>query len=69
MLRAFTLPPVEGDSVEIAGLPLTVTRMEGARILQVGLLLPRLEGDSGGRLWPRRRKDGGARSGDGAEAE
>ncbi|MCY1221977.1 K(+)/H(+) antiporter NhaP2 [compost metagenome] len=69
MLRAFTSPPVEGDSVEIAGLPLTVTRMEGAQILQVGLLLPRLEGDSGGRLWPRRKKDGGARSGEGAEAE
>jgi cell volume regulation protein A len=69
MLRAFTSPPVEGDSVEIAGLPLTVTRMEGAQILQVGLLLPRLEGDSGGRLWPRRKKDGGARSGEGTEAE
>lgn len=69
MLRVFTSPPVEGDSVEIAGLPLTVTRMEGAQILQVGLLLPRLEGDSGGRLWPRRKKDGGARSGEGAEAE
>ncbi|MGX6571482.1 potassium/proton antiporter [Cupriavidus necator] len=69
MLRAFTSPPVEGDSVAIAGLPLTVTRMEGAQILQVGLLLPRLDGDSGGRLWPRRRKDGAERSGEGAEAE
>ncbi|MDK3022597.1 potassium/proton antiporter [Cupriavidus taiwanensis] len=56
MQRAFTSPPVEGDSVEIAGLPLTVTRMEGAQIVQVGLLLPRLEGDSGGKLWVRRRK-------------
>jgi cell volume regulation protein A len=69
MQRVFTSPPVEGDSVEIAGLPLTVTRMEGAQILQVGLLLPRLEGDSGGRLWPHRRKDGAGRSGEGAEAE
>ncbi|NUO86922.1 MAG: potassium/proton antiporter, partial [Cupriavidus sp.] len=56
MQRVFTSPPVEGDSVEIAGLPLTVTRMEGAQIVQVGLLLPRLEGDSGGKLWGRRRK-------------
>ncbi|EON17115.1 NhaP-type Na+/H+ and K+/H+ antiporter [Cupriavidus sp. GA3-3] len=69
MQRAFTSPPVEGDSVAIAGLPLTVTRMEGAQILQVGLLLPRLDGDSGGRLWPRRRKDGAERGGEGAEAE
>ncbi|MFS8973233.1 potassium/proton antiporter [Cupriavidus necator] len=60
MQRVFTSPPVEGDSVEIAGLPLTVTRMEGAQILQVGLLLPRLEGDSGGRLWQRRSKVGAA---------
>ncbi|MBF6986805.1 MULTISPECIES: potassium/proton antiporter [Cupriavidus] len=57
MLRVFTSPPVEGDSVEIAGVPLTVTRMEGAKILQVGLLLPRLEGDSGGKLWVRRRRE------------
>ncbi|WP_427310673.1 potassium/proton antiporter [Cupriavidus sp. H39] len=57
MQRVFTSPPVEGDSVEIAGLPLTVTRMEGAQILQVGLLLPRLEGDSGGKLWVRRRRE------------
>lgn len=69
MQRAFTSPPVEGDSVAIAGLPLTVTRMEGAQILQVGLLLPRLDGDSGGRLWPRRRKEGAERGGEGAEAE
>lgn len=55
MQRVFTSPPVEGDSVEIAGLPLTVMRMEGPQILQVGLLLPRLEGDSGGRLWKRRK--------------
>ncbi|NOV25458.1 potassium/proton antiporter [Cupriavidus necator] len=57
MQRVFTSPPVEGDSIEIAGLPLTVTRMEGAQILQVGLLLPRLEGDSGGKLWLRRRRE------------
>ncbi|MCY1297722.1 K(+)/H(+) antiporter NhaP2 [compost metagenome] len=56
MQRVFTSPPVEGDSVEIAGVPLTVTRMEGAEIVQVGLLLPRLEGDSGGKLWARRRR-------------
>ncbi|AGW91461.1 MULTISPECIES: potassium/proton antiporter [Cupriavidus] len=55
MQRVFTSPPVEGDSVEIAGLPLTVMRMEGPQILQVGLLLPRLEGDSGGRIWKRRK--------------
>ncbi|WP_354683972.1 potassium/proton antiporter [Cupriavidus necator] len=61
MQRVFTSPPVEGDSVEIAGLPLTVTRMEGAQIIQVGLLLPRLEGDSGGRIWRRRQKDEAAR--------
>jgi cell volume regulation protein A len=41
MLRAFVSPPVEGDTVEIAGLRLMVTRMEGRRIVQVGLLLPR----------------------------
>ncbi|MEM5427262.1 potassium/proton antiporter [Cupriavidus oxalaticus] len=57
MQRVFTSPPVEGDSVEIAGLPLTVTRMEGAEIVQVGLLLPRLDGDSGGKLWVRRRRE------------
>ncbi|MBP0634748.1 potassium/proton antiporter [Cupriavidus sp. AcVe19-6a] len=57
MQRMFTSPPVEGDSVVIAGVPLTVTRMEGAEIVQVGLLLPRLEGDSGGKLWVRRRRE------------
>ena len=41
MLAAFRSPPVEGDALEIAGLRLTVTRMDGPRILQVGLLLPR----------------------------
>jgi len=41
MQKAFTSPPVEGDAVEIAGLKLTVTRMDGPRIIQVGLLLPR----------------------------
>jgi len=44
MLRAFTSPPVEGDAVEIAGLKLTVIRMNGPRIVQVGLLLPRKPG-------------------------
>ncbi|MGT2492780.1 hypothetical protein ACU4GD_25470 [Cupriavidus basilensis] len=29
--------------MEIAGLKLTVTRMDGPRIIQVGLLLPRAE--------------------------
>ncbi|MDF3836578.1 potassium/proton antiporter [Cupriavidus basilensis] len=43
MQEAFTSPPVEGDAVEIAGLKLTVTRMDGPRIMQVGLLLPRTE--------------------------
>jgi len=57
MQGMFTSPPVEGDSVVIAGVPLTVTRMEGAEIVQVGLLLPRLEGDSGGKLWVRRRRE------------
>ncbi|NYH98174.1 potassium/proton antiporter [Cupriavidus plantarum] len=41
MLAAFPSPPVEGDAVEVAGLRLTVTRMEGPRIVQAGLLLPR----------------------------
>ena len=41
MQAAFTSPPVEGDTVEIGGLALTVTRMDGPRIIQVGLLLPR----------------------------
>ncbi|MCY0856093.1 potassium/proton antiporter [Cupriavidus sp. D39] len=41
MQEAFTTPPVEGDAVEIAGLKLTVMRMDGPRIIQVGLLLPR----------------------------
>ncbi len=41
MLVVFPSPPVEGDAVEIAGLRLTVTRMDGPRIVQVGLLLPR----------------------------
>jgi cell volume regulation protein A len=43
MQKAFTSPPVEGDAVEIAGLKLTVTRMDGPRIIQVGLLLPRAQ--------------------------
>ncbi|WP_020206513.1 potassium/proton antiporter [Cupriavidus sp. WS] len=41
MQATFTSPPVEGDTVEIGGLALTVTRMDGPRIIQVGLLLPR----------------------------
>lgn len=41
MLRAFASPPVEGDNVTIAGLVLTVVRMDGSRIVEVGLLLPR----------------------------
>lgn len=41
MLARFPSPPVEGDSVAVAGLHLTVTRMEGHRIAQAGLLLPR----------------------------
>lgn len=41
MLAVFRSPPVEGDALEIAGLRLTVTRMDGPRIVQVGLLLPR----------------------------
>lgn len=41
MLAAFPSPPVEGDAVAVAGLRLTVTRMDGPRIVQVGLLLPR----------------------------
>ncbi|KWR78639.1 potassium/proton antiporter [Cupriavidus sp. IDO] len=57
MQQVFTSPPVEGDSVEIAGLRLTVTRMDGARIIQVGLLLPRLEGERPAHRWPRKRKD------------
>ena len=43
MTDAFASPPVEGDSVEIAGMVLTVTAMEGPRITQVGFLLPRAE--------------------------
>ncbi|AZG13718.1 potassium/proton antiporter [Cupriavidus pauculus] len=55
MLAAFPSPPVEGDTVEIAGLRLSVTRMEGPRIVQVGLLLPRNAAeearDDKARLW------------------
>ncbi|MBV8271671.1 MAG: potassium/proton antiporter [Cupriavidus sp.] len=58
MLAAFESPPVEGDAVEIAGLRLTVTRMDGQRIMQVGLLLPRsvtADADDGNRHGWRRR--------------
>jgi cell volume regulation protein A len=67
MLAVFQSPPVEGDAVEIAGLRLTVTRMDGARIVQVGLLLPRsvvAEADDGkGHGWHRHnraRQEGGS---------
>jgi len=56
MQQVFTSPPVEGDGVEIAGLHLTVTRMESERIVQVGLLLPRTESGTGLRRWGIRRK-------------
>ncbi|MGO4303818.1 potassium/proton antiporter [Cupriavidus sp. RAF12] len=63
MLSAFPSPPVEGDAVEIAGLRLTVTRMDGPRIVQVGLLLPRgpaAADTAKDRLWRLRRKSPGA---------
>ncbi|MBY4898222.1 potassium/proton antiporter [Cupriavidus sp. AU9028] len=41
MLAAFPTPPVEGDSIELAGLTLTAARMDRGRIVQVGLRLPR----------------------------
>jgi len=60
MLAMFPSPPVEGDAVEIAGLRLTVTRMDGPRIVQVGLLLPRNAAedarDGKERLWRMRDK-------------
>lgn len=56
MQAAFISPPVEGDSVVIAGLHLTAARMEGPRIVQVGLLLPRTEGATGLRRWGIWRK-------------
>jgi len=50
--------------VEIAGLRLTVTRMEGPRIAQVGLLLPRNAAedarDGKDRLWRLRDKARGS---------
>lgn len=64
MLAVFPSPPVEGDAVEIAGLRLTVTRMEGPRITQVGLLLPRNAAedarDGKDRLWRLRDKARGS---------
>jgi len=67
MLAAFQSPPVEGDAVEIAGLRLTVTRMDGSRIVQVGLLLPRTAvveaSDGKGHGWHRHnraRQEGGS---------
>jgi len=64
MLAVFPSPPVEGDAVEIAGLRLTVTRMEGPRIAQVGLLLPRNAAedarDGKDRLWRLRDKARGS---------
>ncbi|MFJ5380659.1 potassium/proton antiporter [Cupriavidus sp. CER94] len=66
MLAVFPSPPVEGDAVEIAGLRLTVTRMEGPRITQVGLLLPRNAAedarDGKDRLWRMRDKARGSLS-------
>ena len=66
MLAVFPSPPVEGDAVEIAGLRLTVTRMEGPRIMQVGLLLPRNAAedarDGKDRLWRMRDKQRGSLS-------
>ncbi|MFP3753560.1 potassium/proton antiporter [Cupriavidus sp. SIMBA_020] len=59
MLAVFPSPPVEGDALEIAGLRLTVTRMEGPRIVQVGLLLPRgpaTEETIKDKMWQLRRK-------------
>lgn len=64
MLAVFPSPPVEGDAVEIAGLRLTVTRMEGPQIVQVGLLLPRNAAedarDGKDRLWRMRDKARGS---------
>lgn len=66
MLAVFPSPPVEGDAVEIAGLRLTVTRMEGPRITQVGLLLPRNAAedarDGKDRTWRLRDKARGSLS-------
>ncbi|SDO68620.1 potassium/proton antiporter, CPA1 family [Ralstonia sp. 25mfcol4.1] len=66
MLAVFPSPPVEGDAVEIAGLRLTVTRMEGPRIAQVGLLLPRNAAedarDGKDRIWRLRDKARGSLS-------
>ncbi len=66
MLAVFPSPPVEGDAVEIAGLRLTVTRMDGPRITQVGLLLPRNAAedarDHKDRLWRQRDKARGSLS-------
>lgn len=59
MQAVFTSPPVEGDAVEIAGLRLTVARMDGPRIVQVGLLLPRgpvTAGELKEKVWRLRRK-------------
>lgn len=59
MLAAFPSPPVEGDGVEVAGLRLTVTRMDGPRIVQVGLLLPRgpmLDAEMKDSVWRFRRR-------------
>ena len=56
MQASFISPPVEGDSVVIAGLHLIAARMEGPRIVQVGLLLPRTESATGIRRWGIRRK-------------
>ena len=60
MLAVFSSPPVEGDALELAGLRLTVTRMEGPRVIQVGLLLPRNAAedarDGKDRLWRMRGK-------------
>jgi len=50
---------VEGDALEIAGLRLTVARMEGPQIVQVGLLLPRgpaTEETIKDKMWQLRRK-------------
>lgn len=44
LLEAFS-SRFEGDAVEIAGLRLTAARMDGPRIVQVGLLLPRLDAE------------------------